>query len=55
MFYSIGLDEKLLTSLFRIHFFLCVGGVPVVKVAPVLRATLDQRLSGGINQRPNGI
>ena len=32
-----------------------LGEFPVVKVVPVLGATLDQRLSGGINPHPNGI
>ena len=44
---KLWLRQKKLASLFRIYF----GEFPVFKV----RATLDQRPSGGINPRPNGI
>ena len=40
-----------LDSLFRIYF----GWFPVVKVTPVLGATLAKRLSGGINPRSNDL
>ena len=43
--------EGFLASFFRIYF----DEFQVVKVAALLEATLDQRLSGGINPRSNGI
>ena len=49
MFLNYDYGEGFLAGLFRIYFM----GFSVVKVIPVLGATLSQRVSDGINPRPN--